>query len=256
MKLNFNTVTQNQFFNSYWINQSAAAKNGKSGIAASQEARRDLAVISPQGKQGSLIDTLMKQKMSILEQKDSLISSAQKDGKSMESIKTQLEAYEKQLKDVDQQISQAVAKEMEKQAGKGKKDDKPKTRQEIENERLANVMDMSQGLERAEVTASVKNRVDREARVLKSEIALDNMYADGSEGSKELISKKEEKLSDLEQKSAELLSEIGESVADTAEKAKEQNEVAASEKKEQDEAADSEEKKEDEERINESEPHL
>ena len=112
MKLNFNTVTQNQIFNSYRINQSAAAKNGRSGSAASQEARRDLALISPQGKQGSLIDTLMKQKMSILEQKDSLISSAQKDGKSMESIKSQLEAYEKQLKDVDQQISQAMMKEM------------------------------------------------------------------------------------------------------------------------------------------------
>lgn len=236
MKLNFNTVTQNQFFHSYRINQSAAVKNGKSGIAASQETRQDLAIISPQGKQGSLIDTLMKQKMSILEQKDSLISSAQKDGKSMESIRSQLEAYEKQLKDVDQQISQAMAKEMEKQAEKGKKDDGPKTRQEIENERLANVTDMSQGLERAEVAASVKRRVDGEARVLKSEIELDMAYAKGSEASKEAISQKEEKLSDLEQRSAELLSDFGEIAADTAEKAKEQNEAAASKEKEEDEA--------------------
>lgn len=242
MKLNFNTVTQNQFFNSYRINQSAAAKNGRSGSAASQEARRDLALISPQGKQGSLIDTLMKQKMSILEQKDSLISSAQKDGKSMESIKSQLEAYEKQLKDVDQQISQAMMKEMEKQAEKGKKDDEPKTRQEIENERLSNVMDMSQGLERAEMTDSVKKRVDGEARVLKSEIELDGMYANGLETSKELISKKEEKLSELERKSTELLSDIGEIVADTAEKVKEQNEAAASEEKEEDETAASDER--------------
>lgn len=235
MKLNFNPVTQNQFFNSYRINQSAAAQNGKTGAAASEEGRRDLAIISPQGKKGGLIDTLMKQKMSIMEQKDSLISSAKKDGKSMESIKSQLEAYEKQLKDVDQQISQAMAKEMEKQAEKGKKEDTPKTKQEIENERLANVMDMSQGLEKAEVTWSVKTRVDGEARVLKSEIALDKMYANGSEASTEMISKKEMKLSELEQKSIELTSDIGEIVAETAEKAKEQNELAASKEKEEEE---------------------
>lgn len=228
MKLNFNTVTQNQIFNAYRINQSAAAKNGKTGAAA-EEARKDLAILSPQGKQNSLIDTLMKQKMNIMEQKDSLISSTKKDGKSMDTIKTQLEAFEKQLKDIDQQISEAMTKEMEKQAQKSKKDDQPKTKQEIENARLANVMDLSQGLEKAEVVDSVKTRVDGEARVLKSEIALDKMR----DAPEEAIAAKENKLSELEKKSAELLSEVGEIVAETAEKAEEQNEIAASKEKEE-----------------------
>lgn len=244
MKLNFNPVTQNQFFHVYRINQSAAAKSGKAGGASAEEGRRDLAIISPQGKQGSLIESLMKQKMSIMEQKDSLISSAKKDGKSMESIKSQLEAYEKQLKDVDSQISQAMAKEMEKEAGKTKKGDEPKTEQEMENERLANVMDLSQKLQKAEAASSVKARVDGEARVLKSEIELDKLHDPSEETSKELIKGKESQLADLEQKSNELLSDFGEIIGETAKKAEEQNEAADSGKEEQNEAAAS--KKEEE----------
>ena len=183
----------------------------------------DLAFISPQGRKGSLIETLMKQKMSITDQKNSLISSAKKDGRSMDSIKSQVEAYEKQLKEIDQQMTEAMAKEMEKQAEKSKKDDEPKTEQEIENERLANVMDLSQGLQKAEVTDSVKNRVDGEARVLKSEIELDQMYNPSAD-----VADKEAEVAELEKKSAELLSDVGEIVAETAEKAEEQNEAAAS----------------------------
>ena len=225
MKLNFNPVSQNQIFNAYRINQSAAAKTGKADSAQAQESRLDLAVISQKGRKGSLIETLMKQKMNITDQKNSLISSAKKDGRSMDSIKPQIEAYEKQLKEIDQQMTEAMAKEMEKQDEKSKKNDEPKTEQEIENQRLANVMDLSQGLEKAETVDSVKMRVDGEARVLKSEIKLDKMYKSSTEMAAD-VSDKEKKLAELEKKSAELLSDIGEIVAESAEKAKEQNETA------------------------------
>lgn len=241
MKLNFNPGIQNQIFHAYRINQSAAAKTGKAAGTQAQESRTDLAVISHQGRKGSLIETLMKQKMNITDQKNSLISSAKKDGRSMDSIKSQVEAYEKQLKDIDQQISEAMAKEMEKQAEKSKKDEKPKTEQEIENARLANVMNLSQGLEKAEVVDSVKTRVDGEARVLKSEIAMDKMYGASLESTADRVSDKEEKLAELEKKSAELLSEVGEIVAETAEKAEEQNEIAASKEKEDEEEEKGEE---------------
>ena len=240
MKLNFNPATQNPFFNAYRINQSAVAKNRKAGGALTDEGRKDLAVISPQGKRGSLMESLMKQKMSILEQKDSLISSAKKSGKSMESIQSQLDAYENQLKDIDEQISQAMAKEMEKQAGKAKKDDEPKTEQDIENERLANVMDLSQGLKKAETVRSVKTKVDGEARVLKSEIALDQMHDPSADTSKEQIHAKEDQLADLEQRSNKLLSDIGEIIGEKVEKADEQNDTAAVKKEDVEDAAESE----------------
>lgn len=241
MRLNFNSVTQNQFYNVYRINQSAAQKSGKANDASAEKGRKDLAVISPQGKRGSLIESLMKQKMSIMEQKDSLISSAQKDGKSMESIKSQLEVYEKQIRDVEEQISQAAAKEMEKQATKAKKGDEPKTEQEIENERLANVMDLSLGLQKAEVISSVKARVDGEAHVMKSEIELDKMHDPSEETSKELIKRKESQLADLEQKSNELISDAGEIIGETVKKAEEQNEDLSLKKKEKDKEDEGEE---------------
>lgn len=218
MKLNLNPIVQNQIFNVYRINQSAVQKTGKVGDASAEKGRKDMAFISPQGKRESLIETLMKQKMNIMEQKDSLISSAKKEGKSMESIQSQLEVYEKQLKDIEDQISKAMTKEMEKQAEKKKKDE-PKTEQELENERLANVMDLSLGLQKAEMAGSVKARVDGEARVLKSEIELDQLHDPSEETSKEMITGKEGQLADLEQKSNELLSDIGEMIGETVEKA-------------------------------------
>lgn len=122
-----------------------------------------------------------------------------------------------------------MTKEMEKQSEKDKKDDKPKTKQEVENARLANVMELSQGLKTAEMVDSAKTKVDGAARVLKSEIELDKMRG----ASKEAIEAKEEKLSDLKKKSADMVSDIGEILADTAELAKEQNEIAASKEKEE-----------------------
>lgn len=240
MKLNFNPIVQNQIFNVYRINQSAVQKNGKIGDASAEKGRKDVAFISPQGKRESLIEMLMKQKMNIMEQKDSLISSAKKEGKSMESIKSQLEVYEKQLKDIEDQISKAMTKEMEKQAEKKKKDE-PKTEQEIENERLANVMDLSLGLQKAEVISSVKARVDGEAHVMKSEIELDKMHDPSEETSKELIKRKESQLADLEQKSNELISDAGEIIGETVKKAEEQNEDLSLKKKEKDKEDEGEE---------------
>lgn len=219
MRLNSNPITQNRFFDIYRINQSAAEKNGRQEGLRKEAGRKDLAVISPQGRRRSLIESLMKQKMSIMEQKDSLISSAKKDGKSMESIKSQLEAYEKQIQDIEEQISRAMAKEMERQDGKEKKDDGPKTEQEIENKRLANVMGLSLGLQKAEAVSSVKARIEGEACVLRSEIELDKLHDPSKGTSKE----KESQLADLEQKSNELLSDIGDIVGEAAKKAEEQS---------------------------------
>ena len=200
MKLNFNPIVQNPIFNVYRINQSAVQKSGKVGDASAEKGRKDMAFISPQGK-------------------------------SMESIKSQVEVYEKQLKDIEDQISKAMTKEMEKQAEKKKKDE-PKTEQEIENERLANVMNLSLGLQKAEMVSSVKVRVDGEAHVLKSEIELDKLHDPSEETSKEMITEKEGQLADLEQKSNELLSDIGEIIGETVEKEEEQNKDVISKEKE------------------------
>ena len=46
----------------------------------------------------------------------------------MESIQSQLEVYEKQLKDIEDQISKAMTKEMEKQAEKKRKTNRRQNR--------------------------------------------------------------------------------------------------------------------------------
>lgn len=217
-------VQQNPFINAHRVNQSIAAKNG--GASSAQGSRNlpvDSVSISPQGKENSMLDNLMKQKLRITEQKDKLISSTLENGGTMDSIKTQLETYEEQLEGIDEQIAEMTAKEMEKQAesAKPKESNKPKTEEEVQNGRLADITSLSTDLVQADVMSSVQTRADGNARVLKSEIELDKMRAGSSEGAIEMIAKKEAVLSGLERKSMKLTSQIANKIADTVDKVSE-----------------------------------
>ena len=102
MRLNFSPSLQiNNLFQSYQINRSAANKAGVSTTESSEEARRDTFTLSARGKTMDLINSLMKQKMDITDRKNSLIASTIEKGSSMETIKSQLEAYDEQLENID-----------------------------------------------------------------------------------------------------------------------------------------------------------
>ena len=144
MRLNFSPSLQiNNVFQSYQINRSAANKAGVSGTESSEEERRDIFTLSPKGKAMNLINNLMKQKMEITDRKNSLIASTLEKGSSMETIKSQLEAYDEQLENIDVQITEAMAKELEKKEDKDKVDNTPKTQEELENERLTDIVTLS-----------------------------------------------------------------------------------------------------------------
>ena len=66
--------------------------------------------------------------------------------------------------------------------------------------------ELSVNAEQADTMYSVKNSVDREARTLSSEIAMDKSYNIGQD----FIDKKEENLSQLEQKSQQLMEDVSE----------------------------------------------
>lgn len=223
MKVTFSNIGQNNFLNIYRANRSIAIRNGNSGSLQSRKAEgRDIVIISPQGRNKSLLESLMKQKMNVTEQKKSLISKTFEQGGTLDSIKYQLETYDEQLKNIDRQITELMAKEMEKQAEKmePKNDNKPKTEEEIQNERLASISSLSDDLQQAKTVSSVKARVDSDSRILKSEIKLDKAYADLSEGAlKAKVAHKEAKLADMEQQSLRLTSKIADKLADISEEA-------------------------------------
>lgn len=197
---------------------------------------RDTVTISLFGQTGSSqIKNLMSQKKSLLERKNELVSAACEDGRSRESIQSLLDSYEEQIKTLDQQISQEMSRQSERQIEKRKlneRDNTPKTKQEIENERLSNLINLSSGISQARTVRSVQTRIDGEANVLETEIELDKgrSRAGDSEGAKELIAEKEAKLADLRQQSNELtakdMGKAAEVIEKTTEVTKETTEVS------------------------------
>lgn len=222
MKVASHNAGHNNFLN-IRVNQSIVRQNGKNDSLQSQKAEgEDIVTISPQGRVKSFIESLMKQKQHITEQKNLLIGKTLEKGDTLDSIKPQLEAYDEQLKIIDRQISDLIAKEMEKQAEqqaekikpKGE-DHKPKTEEEIQSERLAGISSLSDDLKQAQIVSSVKARVDGNSRVLESEIALDQSR--GCLGAN--VAHKEAELQDMEQSSLRLASKIADELADISKEA-------------------------------------
>lgn len=230
MRIHVNLTSQNGVFPGYRINQSVY---GQRKDEASEAVSRDRVLISPQGKKNRMMDLLMKQKTDILERKESLMSSVRKEGRSLESVKSQLESLDEQLESIDRQLAEAMAKEMEKQADKMKEHggSKPKTKEDIQNQRMADITRLSGSLRQAETVDSVKTRVDGEAGVLKSEIELDRGRTYGVLSEK-AIAGKEAELSRLQDKSAELAVSLGEQIAEDMEEVKEEERAGEVEEEE------------------------
>lgn len=208
---------QTRSANIHLFNQSIAAKNSNNVTGeSSKTGRRDSVSISPQGKKNSLLENLMSQKTRITEQKNSLISSTLEKGGTLDTIKSQLENYDEQMKSVNEQIAGIMAEEMEKQAEELKKpeDSKPKTEEQIQNERLAGLTRLSVQLDQTQKIGSVKARLDGDARVLKSEIELDKHSAGASPAARERIANKEETLAAMQQRSSDLIADISEKSTD------------------------------------------
>ncbi len=233
MRLNFTPSLQiHNAFQSFQINRSAANKPGVGSTGSSSEERRDTFTLSAGGGAANMINSLMKQKMEITDRKNSLIASTIEKGSSMESIKSQLEEYDQQIENIDLQISQAMARELENKEDKEKEDTEPKTREELQNERLTDVVTLSGDVHNVDMLDSVKTKADGRIKILESEISLDT----GRLGASEF---KKEELSELKKKSSQLASEIGSRMAEIAEEIDENNKKTPTEEEDQDDETDS-----------------
>ena len=192
------SFSRNQMF---WNTRQMKSENrGNSNLAGGD---RDTVTISFLGQNSnSRIRNLMEQKQSLLERKNQWVNSALENGQDIKSIHDMLESYEEQLNELEQQISQEMARQNSGQPEKvqSSKNDEPKTKQEIEQEKISNLVDLSSGMSQIRTVQSSQTQVEGEARVLESEIKMDK----GRMGDTEITAKKEEKLAQLQQKAAEL----------------------------------------------------
>lgn len=211
---NFQMQQNASIFNAYRVNQSVA-RYSKNDAQQNTMFQRDSVQISPQGKAANMLESLMKQKTFLTDRKNELMASAAEKGTPMDTIQAQLDAYDEQIKTLDQQMAELMAQQMEKETEKQteSKKEEPKTEQEIQNQRLANITDLSVQADRVEVTNSIKTKLDGRVGVLESELELDKQHG----ASEEMIARKESEIAELKQKSNDLTQDIGEKMMDITE---------------------------------------
>lgn len=196
------------FFRSQPLQNIGKTKAAKQGAGSAPE-DRDVVTISFLGKMNnSRLKDLMDQRQSLLERKNELLNSVSERGGDVKSIGSILDSYEEHLKELEQQISQELTRQNREQEEKPQpsKKGKPKTKQELEQERIAGLVDLSAGMAQARTIQASQTQAEGEARVLESEIKMDK----GRGGDSEITARKEEKLAQLQQKAAELASKAGE----------------------------------------------
>lgn len=145
------------------------------------------------------VENLMNQKQSLLERKNELLSQTSERGGDKKSIQNILDAYEEQIKSLDQQISEEMIARPE------KKEERPKTKKELEREKITDLVTLSTSYTQTKTVRSAQTQVEGQARVLEREIETDKGRFGDSEG----LAKREEKLGQLKQRATKLASEIG-----------------------------------------------
>ena len=99
------------------------------------------------------------------------------------------------------------------------------SREELQKERIASLVDLSSGMAQAVAILSAKTRTEGEARILESEIRMDKGHC----GDSESIAGREEKLPKLQQRADSLTADIMKLAEDTADRISESHKTAEKE---------------------------
>lgn len=217
MRVNINNGMQSNFLAIRHNNQ-GFNKNNFVIKNSEQQEQKDTVSISPLGKANSLIESLIKHKQNITENKNELIGKTLEKGEDMDSIKSQLECFEEQLRNIDVQIAQITSEQLVQQAESQKEIayKKPKAEEEAKNERLNSIVNLASNISQVQAVSSLKNKVDGESSVLKMEAKLD-----GSRG--RVAATKKERIVDLQKQSANMSTRIKEELIEVSEKISEIN---------------------------------
>lgn len=214
MRIGSNNIFQNASF----VNQGQRPFAGAhiNGQQTTKVNRND--TFEKQSQPKSVLGELMERKQQILDQKYSLMGKTIEKGGSLQDIKSQMDAYDEQLKNIDEQIKS----EMINQQDKEEKDDKavssqePKTKEDADAAKLQSIVEGSANIEQAEIVHNTKVRMEREVTTLQSEMALDS----GS-----ILQSKTDRVSELTAKINSLQENEQGMISDTTDKLDENNAV-------------------------------
>ncbi len=146
--------------------------------------RTDQTILSPQGKSSGLLASLMNQKELIQMNKESLIKrELGEDGIKTGNFSKQLEEYEKQLKELDEQIAREMAKQAqgEKEEGTIYKDPRDADFEKTPEERIMELStEDSAAMEKAQTLEDARETREREKSTAKTQ-AEESQYGSPSQ---------------------------------------------------------------------------
>lgn len=172
MRIGANNIFQNTSFVNNGQRPFANARlNGAKELSVS---RKDQ--FEQQSQPKSILEDLMSRKQQILEQKYSMMGKTIEKGGNIQDIKAQMDAYDEQLKNIDEQIKAEIInqKNQEEDSVKDVSEKTPQTKEEAESAKMQSLMESSSSMEQAELVHNVKLRMEGEVNTLKSEMSVDS----------------------------------------------------------------------------------
>lgn len=167
MRINNSTLQSNGFLNIVRAGQNKSAQ--KQGNETKKE----------DNNSSGMLDSLMDRKQSVTDMKNELIGNTLEKGGELEDIKPQIEAYEEQVRLIDEEITKTMAKQADEITGKDDTDksDEATTKQEITERKNRDMLTLSGSMEQIKILASVKTKMENQANTWSSEIKKDGLHA-------------------------------------------------------------------------------
>lgn len=208
--------------------QDSKKEAGHDYLSISYKAR-NLQVNNGGSRINDIIESLMKQKENLRESKQNLIDRTLESGGQLDGIKEQLKSLDEQIHAIDDQISQHLLDERKKALGQDDEgttnkiaaQNKSKTEQEVQAEKLENVISLAGTMDQVKTMSSIKRDLQGKARIMQMEISLD------AQRSSSPSTLKQEQLERLNKGISELENRIGETTSDLMNKIKEESNESA-----------------------------
>lgn len=185
MRINIGQTTN--LFHTQAVNNSLRRNLSQDERQTAGGARTDQAALSPQGKSSGLLASLMNQKELIRMNKDALIKrELGEDGVKTGNFSKQLEEYEKQLKDLDEQIAREMANQAQNEDEDGLiyKKTRDADSEKTAEERMAELStEDSAAVENTQILADAMEKRERDKATAKTELQLSGLQGGKCGGS-------------------------------------------------------------------------
>jgi hypothetical protein len=170
-------------------------------------------------KKKSALEILMEQKSNLEDSKNAIISQGLKDGESAVSIKQKTGDIDKQIEEIDNQISKLQLEEKRKALGSEEKDKNKKPKSEASNNEsesdlkktssLDSIVDISTGLKNFQKLSHIRNTIKGNIKELEGDIEYDIKFLHiDPAASKKTLAKMQESINNVEEKISESLKNI------------------------------------------------